>query len=183
MSKKEIIIALIGAGNSFEEVVKLSQAKASYVKSQYTQLGLDWKAASTGEKDEVLKEDRPEELKEDSPEELKEDGPEGEVEEREPVQEEEEVAEDFSELYLSCLGNLDAANKARCPGLLKQRSARYREKVELIFRSECFKPQNLAALNSRFMCIKPLPNRMNTHRHVFKLHQSMRLLFKEQIKK
>ena len=42
MNKKEKIAKLIEEGKSFEEVVIESGSKASYVKSQYTQLGLNW---------------------------------------------------------------------------------------------------------------------------------------------
>jgi len=42
MNKKEKIVKLIEEGKSFEEVVVESGSKASYVKSQYTQLGLNW---------------------------------------------------------------------------------------------------------------------------------------------
>ena len=42
MNKKEKIAKLIEEGKSFEEVVVGSGSKASYVKSQYTQLGLNW---------------------------------------------------------------------------------------------------------------------------------------------
>lgn len=221
MSKKKIIQALIEAGNPFEKVVELSKAKASYVKSQYTQLGLDWQAASIGEEDEqevkseesevVSQEAEPVEAEVEQEVELPEEvEPKKPVElfseeeaalrtkmieqaknvpksdlvlpsdEKEPKAEEKDIKDEpWYPEYTCCEARVRSANSTPGRGLIKQRSAKYRAKVEKVLEELDFSPQALASVNSMYRCISPRPNNMNSHRHVYKLHKDVTNLFRK----
>lgn len=204
MSKKDIIKALIEAGNPFEKVVELSECKEPYVKAQYTKLGLDWKAASIGEPDE--QEVESEEPEVEAPEAEPAEEPEAELSE-EVVEEGQRDPEgapepDAAELgldvpdpipepeadikekswyarYLTCAARLKAANDHPGKGLLKRRTERYRTRVGKILEEKELTPETLLSINSMYKAISPRPNAMNSHRQTHKLHKEITLLFRE----
>ena len=83
-----------------------------------------------------------------------------------------------SDIFKQAENFLYRADKAPLIKSVKNRTARYRKLCNHILKNEDFKGDKLSALNSSYRLIMPKPNRLNSNKDIYRLHDTMRKLFK-----
>lgn len=198
-SKREVIEALIKAGNTFDQVVELSGASVSYTRGVYTRNGLDWRKHDAQQE---AKEEEPEaEVSEPEQVEAVVEEPEDEVEavpepvpepEPEPKQESpvdkilkknagpavNEYKGEKSALYVECEELLVKTQKAKFHPVFAARCKRLIEMIEVLLRDGNFAAQKQSAIIARYRRLVPVPS-VARNKEIYLLNKKVKLLFAE----
>jgi hypothetical protein len=192
MSKKEMINTLIDAGNSFEKIVELSKAKASYVKSCFTRKGFDWHDYTDeelGEQQQIIDLTEEVEVLTEEVEDLqvdiaaaleakKEIVPKPELEpESKPKGDHQWL--DCPEITAEAQALLVKANQAPAGKMFKIRTKGFRSLSNQVLVMQDFAAVRMNQMSASYRGISPRPTNSNSHKEVYELHIKMKELFRE----